>query len=65
MVEILTFLVAAISALFITGFSVHMLAGGLVGPETENQLIFMVCTIVFCVIAFMAWDVIARRTGRK
>ncbi|MFA6920369.1 MAG: hypothetical protein WC216_00855 [Gallionella sp.] len=65
MVEIITFLVAGISGLFITGFSVHMLAGGLVSPETENQLIFVACVLVFCVMAYMAWDVVERRAGRK
>ena len=64
-VEILIFLVAAIGALFIAGFSVHMLTGGLISPELENQVIFIVCSIVFCVIAYMAWDVVQRRTGKK
>lgn len=65
MVEIITYLIAAVSALVITGYSVHMLAGGLVSPELENQLIFAACTIVFCAMAFMAWDVMQRRSGRK
>lgn len=63
--EILIFIVAGISALFITGFAVHMFVGGLVSPDTENQLIVLVCSLAFCVIAYMAWDVIQRRTGRK
>ncbi len=65
LVEILIFLVAGIGALFITGFSVHMLTGGLVSPELEHRIIFVVCSIVFCAIAYMAWDVIQRRTGKK
>ncbi len=65
MVEILIFLVAAVGGLFIAGFSVHMLVGGLVSPATENQLIYIVCAIIFCVIAYMAWDVVQRRTGKK
>ncbi len=64
-VEILIFLIAGVGALFITGFSVHMLTGGLISPELENQVIFIVCSIVFCIIAYMAWDVIQRRTGKK
>ncbi len=64
-VEVLIYLVAAISGLFITGYAVHMFIGGLVSPESENQLIIMACLIVAGVIAYMAWDVIQRRTGRK
>ncbi len=65
MVEILIFLVAGIGALFIAGYSVHMVVGGLVSAASEKQIIFIVCAIVFCVIAYMAWDVVQRRTGRK
>lgn len=64
-VEILIFLVAGIGALFITGYAVHMFVGGLVSSATEQQLIAVVCTIVLCAIAYMVWDVIQRRTGRK
>jgi len=64
-VEILIYLIAAISALFIAGYTVHMFAGGLVSPETEEQLITVVCLIVAGVIAYMAWDVIQRRTGKR
>ncbi len=63
--EILIYLVAAIGALFISGYAVHMFIGGLVSPETENQLIVIACLIVAGIIAYMAWDVIQRRTGRK
>ena len=65
MVEILIFLVAGIGALFIAGYSVHMFVGGLVSNDSEQRIIFIVCTLVFCVIAYMAWDVVKRRTGRK
>ena len=64
-VEILIYLVAAISALFITGYAVHMFIGGLVGQEAENQFIIVACLIVAGVIAYMAWDVIQRRAGKK
>ncbi len=65
MVEILIFLVAGIGALFIAGYSVHMFVGGLVAQDTEKQIIFVVCAIVFCAMAYMAWDVVQRRTGKK
>jgi Na+/H+ antiporter NhaA len=64
-VEILIYLVAAISALCITGYAMHMFIGGLVSPEAENQFIILACLIVAGVIAYMTWDVIQRRTGRK
>lgn len=64
-VEILIYLVAAISALAITGYTMHMFIGGLVSPEAEYQFITLACLVVFGVIAYMAWDVVQRRTGRK
>ena len=64
-VEILIYLVSAISALFITGFAVHMFVGGLVSLDTEYQLITLACLIGVCVTAYMTWDVIQRRAGKK
>jgi hypothetical protein len=63
--EILIFTIAGIGALFITGYAVHMFVGGLVSPETEHQLIVIVCALVACAMAYMVWDVIQRRSGRK
>ena len=63
--EIFIFAIAGIGALFITGYTVHMFVGGLVSAETENQLTLIVCVLVACVMAYMAWDVVQRRTGRK
>jgi len=65
MFEILIFTAAGVGALFITGYAVHMFVGGLVSTETENQLIFIVCGLTACAIAYMAWDVVQRRSGRK
>jgi hypothetical protein len=64
-VEILIYLISAISALFITGYAVHMFIGGLVSTETEYQFIVIACLIVACVTAYMTWDVIQRRKGNK
>lgn len=63
--EILMYLIVAIAALFVTGYAVHMFIGGLVSPESEFQLIVLVCLIVAGVIGYMTWDVIQRRSGRK
>lgn len=64
-VEIVIYLIAALSAVFIAGFSVHMFVGGLVSPEAENQLILLASLAVAVVAAFMAWDVFKQRSGRK
>jgi peptidoglycan/LPS O-acetylase OafA/YrhL len=64
-IEILIFLLAAICGLFITGFAVHMFIGGLVSSETEYTFIAIVCFIVACAIAYMVWDVIEKRSGRR
>lgn len=63
--EILIYAIAAISALFIAGFAVHMFIGGLVSTGVEYQIIAVVCLIIIAVIGYMAWDVIQRRSGRK
>ena len=59
--EILTYAIVATSSLFIMGFVVHMLVGGLVSEQTENTLIAVVCTLDVIAIGFMARDVIRRR----
>jgi hypothetical protein len=64
-VEIIIYLIAAIGALLITGYAVHMFIGGLVSPEAEYQLIAIACLIIVAVIGYMTWDVIQRRSGRK
>lgn len=63
--EILIFAVAGIGALFMTGYAVHMFVGGLVSVDTENELIVGFCVITACAIAYMVWDVIQRRSGKK
>jgi len=63
--EILIFAVAGIGALFMTGYAVHMFVGGLVSIETEHNFIILFCLIAMCAMAYMAWDVIQRRTGKK
>ncbi len=63
--EVLIYLVVAISSLFILGFSMHMLVGGLVSPDTEYLLIELICLADLAAIGYMAWDVIQRRKGLK
>lgn len=63
--EAFIYLVVAVSSLFIMGFVMHMLVGGLVSPETEYILIALICLADLAAIGYMAWDVIQRRRGRK
>jgi len=63
--EAVVYLVVAISSLFIMGFVMHMLVGGLVSPETEELLIILICLADLIAISFMARDVIMRRKGLK
>jgi hypothetical protein len=55
--EILIYAIVAITSLFITGYAVHMLIGGLVSPEAEYVIIAIVCLIIVMVMGYMAWDV--------
>ena len=64
LLEILVYLVAAASSLFLSAYAVHMLVGGLVAPETEYALMGGACLVVGGAIGLMAWDVVRRRRGR-
>ncbi|MEW6352786.1 MAG: hypothetical protein AB1469_00590 [Pseudomonadota bacterium] len=62
--EAIIYLIVAVAALVILGYSVHMLVGGLVSPATEYTLIAVACLVGALVIAYMAWDVIRLRKRR-
>jgi hypothetical protein len=62
--EILVYLIVAISSLFIMGYAMHMLVGGLVSPETEYILIALICIMDMLAIGYMARDVIQRRKNK-
>lgn len=64
MKEVFTYILVAFSSLFILGYSIHMLIGGSVEPETETTIIIIACTIGLGVIGFMAWDIIKQRSRR-
>jgi hypothetical protein len=64
MKEIVFYTIVALSSLFILGFSIHMLIGGLVSPQTERWIITGACLVGAGVIAAMAADVIRRRRSR-
>ncbi len=64
MKEILIYLSVAIAGLVVFGYSLHMLVGGLVAPETERLIIIIGCSIAAVVMALMAWDVVKRRRSQ-
>ncbi len=57
------YLAVAVSSLLIMCFFVHAMVGGLVSEETEYTLYAVACLIDLAAMAFMARDVIRRRTG--
>ncbi len=61
MKEIFFYSIAALSSLFVLGYTVHMFVGGLVSRETEVLLITLTCLTGAVIIGLMAWDVIRRR----
>jgi len=63
--EAVIYLIVAISSLFIMGFVMHMLVGGLVSPETEELLIVLICLADLVAIGLMARDVIKRRKAQR
>lgn len=62
--EILVYVLVALSVLVLTAYTVHMMVGGLVQPETEYLLMGGLCIAVAGVISFMAWDIFRRRNNR-
>jgi len=64
MKEIAILLTIAASSIFILGYSIHMLIGGLVDPETEKWIIAAVCAIGVAIVLFMAWDIMKQRRLR-
>jgi hypothetical protein len=59
--EILVYAIVAACSLFLMSQVVPMMVGGLVSEETETWLTIGLCTLVGCLIAAMAWDVVRRR----
>ena len=55
--EIILYLIVIASSLFISGYSVHTLIGGLVSETTEYIVIAVVCGLMTLIIGFMVYDV--------
>jgi len=61
MKEFVFYIAGAIISLFILGYAVHMMIGGLVSQRTEITAIVGVTITGIITIGFMAWDVMRRR----
>ncbi len=64
MKEIIIYGIAIATTLWILGYSIHMLIGGLVSTELEQWIIAAACVIGAAIIAFMVYDVIKHRKKR-
>jgi hypothetical protein len=64
MKEIILLALVAISSIFILGYSLHMLIGGLVSPGTEQWIITVACVVGAIIVAFMGWDIVRQRRMR-
>ncbi|HEY5601895.1 MAG TPA: hypothetical protein VIM41_02180 [Gammaproteobacteria bacterium] len=64
MKELIIFVVVALSSLFILGYSIHMLIGGLVSPQTEKISIITAVVIGAVLIVFLGLDILRQRRKR-
>ena len=64
MKELILLLLVACSSVFILGYSIHMLIGGLVSETTEMWIIAGACTIGVGILIFMGWDILKARRMR-
>ena len=64
MKEFLLLGIAALSSIFILGYSIHMLIGGLVSETTEQWIITAACSVGAVAVVYMGWDIIQTRRQR-
>lgn len=64
MKEVVILCLVALSAVFLLGYSVHMLIGGLVTKNTESWIIGIACSVGITIITFMGWDILKQRRNR-
>ncbi|MCG6968540.1 MAG: hypothetical protein LJE85_02125 [Gammaproteobacteria bacterium] len=62
--EILILIIVSLSSLFLLGFSIHMLIGGLVSESTELWAIVIACAIGTVIIGFLIADIFRQRRRR-
>jgi hypothetical protein len=64
MKEIIVLVLIALSSIFILGYSIHMLVGGLVSKATETWIIAGACSVGVIILIFMGLDIVKQRRGR-
>ncbi len=64
MKETFTAVFVALIALFMAGYSVHMVVGGMVSKTAENEIIAAVLLVLVVVLGFMARDLMKKRKGQ-
>lgn len=64
MKEAILLILVAVSSIFILGYSVHMLIGGIVSEETEKWIIAAAVLTGTVIVAFMGWDIMRKRRWR-
>lgn len=64
MKEIVILILVAASSIFILGYSIHMLIGGLVSARMEKWIITAACLLAFAIVSFMGWDIVRQRRKR-
>jgi putative Mn2+ efflux pump MntP len=64
MKEAILLIFVAASSIFILGYSIHMLIGGLVAEATEQWIIVCACLLGTVILAFLGWDIIRQRRLR-
>jgi hypothetical protein len=62
--EILILIIVSLSSLFLLGFSIHMLIGGLVSESTELWAIVIASAIGTVIIGFLIADIFRQRRRR-
>jgi hypothetical protein len=62
--EIAILTIVSFSSLFILGFSIHMLIGGLVSASTERWTIGIACALGTMVVGFIIVDITRQRRQR-
>jgi putative flippase GtrA len=63
--EILIYVIVGVSSLLIMTFVVHMFVEGMVSPETEATIQWVVAGVLVTLFALAAWDVVRRRRRKK
>jgi len=64
MKEAILLILVAASSIFILGYSVHMLIGGVVSKETEKWIIAAAVLTGTVIVALMGWDILRKRRLR-